>query len=55
MKVKIKQRPLDNFGPADCGCCTRLSWRNLKFDKQALKEAVNDANYALDERKGKVA
>jgi hypothetical protein len=55
MKVKIKQRPLDNFGPADCRCCDRLSWKNLKLDHQALKEAVNDADYTLDEREGKVA
>jgi Uri superfamily endonuclease len=48
MKVKIKQRPLDNFGPADCRCCSRLSWKNLKLDKQVLKEAVNDANYAIE-------
>lgn len=55
MKVKIKQRPLDNFGPADCGCCARLSWKNHKFDKHALKEAANEANYTLDLRDGKVA
>jgi hypothetical protein len=50
MKVKIKPRPLDNFGPADCQCCSRLSWKNLKLDKQVLKEAVNDAEYILDKR-----
>jgi len=55
MKVKMKQRPLDNFGPAECRCCARLSWKNLKYDRQAFKEAVNDADYALNEREGKVA
>lgn len=54
-KVKIKQRPLDNFGSASCGCCDRLSWKNLKYDKQALKEAVNDVDYELDVREGKAA
>lgn len=40
-KVKIKQRPLDNFGSASCGCCDRLSWKNLKYDKQALIQSLN--------------
>lgn len=55
MKVKIKQRPLDNFGPAECRCCSRLSWKNLKLDRQTLKEAVNDADYELDARDNKAA
>lgn len=50
MRIKIKPRPLDDLGPADCRCCNRLSWKNLKLDKQALKEVANDANYALDKR-----
>lgn len=54
MKVKIKQRPLANYGPADCGCCARLSWKDLKTDRHVLKEAVNDADYALNKRTGKV-
>lgn len=54
MKVKIKQRQLVNFGPADCRCCARLSWKALKYDRQAMKEAVNDATYTLDVREGKV-
>ena len=53
MNVVVKQRPLVNYGPADCRCCDRISWKNHKFDKQALKEAVNDANYELDVREGK--
>lgn len=54
MRVVVKQRPLKNHGPAECRCCVRLSWKELKFDKYALKEAVNDAHYALDVRSGKV-
>lgn len=50
MKVKIKARPLVNHGPAECRCCDHLSWKNLKLDKQILKEAVNDADYALSKR-----
>lgn len=55
MKVVIKQRPLVNQGPAECRCCDRLNWKELKTDKQALKEAINDATYELDRRAGKVA
>lgn len=55
MKVKIKPRPLVNHGSAECGCCSRLDWKNLKLDKQVLKEAVNDADYALDKRISKAA
>ena len=55
MKVKIKPRPLDDFGPAECRCCSRLSWKNHKYDKQVLKEAANDADYILDVREGKIA
>lgn len=55
MKIVIKQRPLANHGPADCRCCDRLSWKDLKTDRQAMKEAVNDAHYELDRREGKVA
>lgn len=51
MKVKIHQRPLKDMGPADCRCCSRLSWKELKLDRQQLKEAVNDADYALTRRK----
>lgn len=51
MQVKIKPRPLVNKGPADCRCCSRLSWKDLKLDKQILKEASNDAVYALDKRR----
>jgi hypothetical protein len=50
MKVKINPRPLVNHGPADCRCCSRLNWKDLKLDKQILKEAVNDADYALSKR-----
>jgi hypothetical protein len=50
MKVKIHPRPLKNMGPAECRCCARLDWRELKLDKQVLKEACNDANYALEKR-----
>ncbi len=50
MKVKIHPRPLKDMGPADCRCCSRLSWRDLKLDRQTLKEAVNDADYALNKR-----
>lgn len=50
MKVKINPRPLVNRGPAECGCCSRLNWKDLKLDKQILKEAVNDAEYILDKR-----
>lgn len=50
MKVKIKARPLVNHGSAECGCCDRLNWKGLKLDKQILKEAVNDADYALSKR-----
>jgi hypothetical protein len=55
MKVKIKPRPLADFGPADCGCCSRLSWKNLKLDKQILREAVNDADYAVSKREQQAA
>jgi hypothetical protein len=51
MKVVIKQRPLANFGSADCRCCDRLSWKDLKYDKQVLKEAANDAHATMAERK----
>jgi hypothetical protein len=51
MKVKIHQRPLKVMGPAECRCCDQLSWKDLKLDKQALKEAVNDTAYALDKRR----
>lgn len=50
MKVKIKRRPLAVLGSLECRCCDHLDWRALKLDKQALKEAVNDADYALDKR-----
>ena len=50
MKVKIKQRPLNNFGPAECRCCPRLSWKDRKVDRTILKEAVNDTYYTLDNR-----
>lgn len=52
MNVKIKIRPLNNFGPADCRCCDKLDWRYNRLDRQILKEAVNDAEYTVDERKG---
>lgn len=55
MKVKIKARPLVNHGPADCRCCDRLSWKNLKLDKHILKEAVNDTDHALSVRQAKAA
>jgi hypothetical protein len=55
MKVKIKPRPLDDFGPADCRCCSKLSWKNLKLDKQVLREAVNDADYAVSKREQQAA
>lgn len=51
MKVKVKQRPLVNSGPMECRCCSRLSWKAMKFDKQVLKEAVNDADYEMSNRK----
>ena len=41
MKVKMRQRPLADFGMADCGCCSRLSWKVHKLDKQILKEALD--------------
>jgi hypothetical protein len=44
MKVKMRKRPLANFGPADCGCCSRLSWKHLKQDNQTLKEVLDDIN-----------
>jgi hypothetical protein len=42
MKVKMRQRPLADFGVANCGCCSRLSWKVHKLDKQILKEALDD-------------
>lgn len=50
MKVKIHPRPLKNMGPAECRCCSRLSWKELKLDRQALKEAANDVDYTLNKR-----
>ncbi|XAI98143.1 hypothetical protein ISREJYDI_CDS0124 [Pseudomonas phage UNO-G1W1] len=44
MKVKMRQRPLANFGVANCGCCSRLSWKVHKLDKQVLKEALEDVD-----------
>jgi hypothetical protein len=44
MKVKMRKRPLANFGPASCRCCSRLSWKHLKQDNQTLKEAIDDIN-----------
>lgn len=51
MKVKLRVRPLKVMGSLECRCCDDLSWKELKLDKQALKEAANDADYALNKRK----
>lgn len=50
MKVKINPRPLKDMGPAECRCCSRLSWKHLKLDRQALKETVATVDYALTKR-----
>lgn len=42
MKVKMRNRKTKDMGMADCRCCSRLSWKACKLDKQILKEALEE-------------
>lgn len=51
MRIRLRKRPLKNFGPKACRCCAHLSWKALKQDLQTYEEAVNDADYTMSRRK----
>ena len=44
MKVRIRNRKTKDMGMADCRCCSRLSWRECKIDKQVFKEALEEVH-----------
>lgn len=46
MKVKMRKRQLKDMGPADCRCCSRLSWKECRLDRQILKEALEETMVA---------
>lgn len=50
MKVKLPVRPLKVMGALECRCCDALDWKELKLDRQALKEAANDSDYTMNKR-----
>lgn len=41
MRVRVKQRKL-KFKMMSCGCCESVYFKDRCFDKQTLKEALED-------------